>query len=160
MAKYKAGANRVGTIKYFGGDEIIQKLDKLGANVEEALTTALLKSAEPVKKELLDYMLNDTHTIKKKDGTTEMKTGHNVSWDTYKTFVSEVKEQDNKMYCYVGFNLRKEDGKPGLPALFLNYGTPNQDPSFFIDKAIDNNIDKIKKIQQETLEKIAKDLGL
>lgn len=130
---------RFGTIKYYGGDEIIQRLDKAGANVEEALGTALLNSAEPIKVELIDF-------IKK----------HRYTGQTEDTFVTEVKTDltKNKLYCYVGFNLKKEDGKPGLPALFLNYGTPTQEPTYFIDNAIEKNLEKIKKIQIETLEKI------
>lgn len=129
---------RFGTIKYYGGDEIIQRLDKAGANVEEALGTALLNSAEPIKVELLEF-------IKK----------HKCTRETEDTFVTEVKtDLNNKLYCYVGFNLKKEDGKPGLPALFLNYGTPIQDATYFIDNAIERNLNNIKKIQIETLEKI------
>lgn len=141
-----AKASKTGRIDYYGTDEIIQKLKKLGANVEEALALALERSAEKPKQEMFDFIAQKHH-----------RTG-----DTEKSLLTEIEidKKTRKIYLRVGFNLDKEDGKPGLPALFLNYGTPKQEPTFFIDKAIRNNIDEIKKTQQETLEELAKYLGL
>lgn len=132
-------------IDYYGTDEIIQKLDRLGANVSEELAKALIKSAKKPKAEMLAYIKQHRDTGKTEESFTET-----VREDTTK----------GKIYLDIGFNLNKKDGKPGLPALFLNYGTPFIEPSFFIDNAIENNRDEIKRVQQETLEKVAREMGL
>lgn len=152
MGKYKKKGNNAGRIDYYGTDEIIQKLDRLGVDVSQALKTALLKSAEKPAREMHDFIAEDHH----KSGDTE---------DSIITSVEED-EDNGKIFVKVGFNLNKEDGKPGLPALFLNYGTyldlgtPRQEPTNFVSKIIDNNIDEIARVQQQTLEKVAREVGL
>ena len=132
-------------IDYYGTDEIIQKLDRLGADVSKELAKALIQSAEKPKREMLAYISQ-----------------HRVTGDTERSFTETIKEDTakGKIYLDIGFNLSKKDGSPGLPALFLNYGTPFIEPSFFIDNAIENNRDEIKRVQQETLEKVAREIGL
>ena len=152
MGKYKKKGNSTGRIDYYGTDEIIRKLDNLGVNVYQALSDALLKSAEKPVREMHDFIAENHH----KSGDTE---------DSIITSVEED-EDNGRLYVKVGFNLNKEDGRPGLPALFLNYGTyldlgtPRQEPTNFVSRIIDNNIDEIARIQQETLEKVARDVGL
>ena len=132
-------------IEYYGTDEIIQKLDRLGANVGEELAKALIQSAQKPKSEMLAYIRQHRDT-----GATENSFIETIKNDTAK----------GKIYLDIGFNLSSKDGSPGLPALFLNYGTPFIEPSFFIDNAIENNRDEIKRVQQETLEKVARETGL
>ena len=146
MGKYKKKGNNTGRIDYYGTDEIVQKLDRLGVDVSQALKTALLKSAEKPAQEMRDFIATNHRRTKTTENSLIVKT--------------EEDEDNGKLFVRVGFNLNKEDGKPGLPALFLNYGTPTQEPTFFIDKIIENDIDEIKRIQQETLEKVARDVGL
>lgn len=136
-------------IDYYGTDEIIQKLDRLGANVSEELAKALIKSAEKPKAEMLAFF-------------DHLKDPQRSTGKTKGSFVETVRDDTTKgkIYLDIGFNLNKKDGKPGLPALFLNYGTPFIEPSFFIDNAIENNRDEIKRVQQETLEKVAREMGL
>lgn len=154
MAKrraYQGGVKGGVQVDYYGGDEIIQKLDNLGVDIQDALSTALLKSVEKPAREMHDFIANNHH-----------KTG-----DTEDSIITEVEKdrKAGKLYVKVGFNLKKEDGKPGLPALFLNYGTyldlgnPRQEPTHFITKILDNNRDEIKRTQIETLENILKDAG-
>lgn len=131
-------------IDYYGTDEIIKKLEMLGANVEEELEKALIASAEKPKQEMYDFIAKNHH-----------RTG-----DTEKSFMETIEydESTGKVFLEIGFNLKGK--KNGLPTLYLNYGTPMIQPTFFIDKAIENNIDEIKKIQEETLEKALKNAGL
>lgn len=146
MGKYKKTGNNTGRIDYYGTDEIIQKLDRLGVDVKEELKNALLKCAEKPVQEMRDFIATNHH----RTGATENS-----------LIVRTEDDDDNgKVFVRVGFNLNKEDGKPGLPALFLNYGTPTQEPTFFINKIIENDIDEIKRIQQETLEVVARKVGL
>ena len=128
-------------IDYYGTDELIQKLDRLGGNVDEVLASALLKSAEKPKEEMLAYI--EEH---KRTGLTESTFTENI----------EHERDSGTIYLEVGFDIKKG----GLPALFLNYGTPTIEPSFFINNAIDNNIDEIKRVQIETIEKAIKESGL
>lgn len=132
-------------IDYYGTDEIIQKLDKLGANIGEELAKALKQSAVKPKNEMLSYIREHRDTGATEDSFTE-------------TIVND--EAKGKIYLDIGFNLSKKAGSPGLPALFLNYGTPYIEPSFFIENAIENNRDEIQRTQQEALEKVARELGL
>lgn len=130
-------------IDYYGTDEVLKKLENLGVDVSDELAKALIASAEKPKAEMLDFIRQHRRT-----GQTE---------DTFVENI-EVDKDNGKIYLEVGFNLKGK--KPGLPALYLNYGTPFIQPTFFIDKAIDNNIDEIKRVQQETLEKALKNAGL
>jgi len=54
----------------------------------------------------------------------------------------------------VGFDL----GKGGLPALFLEYGTPHIKADPFIQRSIQRNQSISRKIQKELLTKILKEL--
>ena len=128
-------------IDYYGTDELIQKLDRLGGNVDEVLASALLKSAEKPKEEMLAYIKEHKRT-----GLTESTFTENI----------EHERDSGTIYLEVGFDIKKG----GLPALFLNYGTPTIEPSFFINNAIDNNIEEIKRAQIETIEKAIKESGL
>lgn len=137
-------------IGYYGTDEIIQKLDKLGINVNRALVASLSASCKPVRAEMLGFMQK-----------------HHDTGETERSFTESIKDEGNRIELEIGFDLR--GSKPGLPALFLNYGVPGAikypglsnrkiEPSFFIENAIDNNREEIKRVQQKTLEKIAQDI--
>ena len=129
-------------IDYYGTDDIVKKLEKLKVNTTQALAQALKESAEVPKREMLDYIKQ-----------------HRKTGKTEESFTETIKTENDVIYLELGFNLSGAN-KPGLPALFLNYGTPFIEPSFFIDKAIENNTDKIKQTQQKTLERIAKENNL
>ena len=72
---------------------------------------------------------------------------HHLTGQTEDSFVEEIKNETGKIYCEVGFSIRKG----GIAALFLNLGTPKIRPSFFIENAIEHNIDKIKADQLKAL---------
>lgn len=131
------GKNR---IDFYGSSELLKKLEAAGANVEQCVIDALQKSVEKPKQEMYDYM--KAHTRK----------GDYVH--TIDSFTTEIKKEGDKVFVKVGFDIKKG----GLPAVFLNYGTPRIQPSFFIDKAIDDNIDEIKRAQLEALNKAFKGL--
>ena len=144
-------------IDYYGTDEVIQKFDRVGIDVVKVLADVLKQSAEKLKKEMLDFIKQSHRHPDKKTGKIRdyKKTGK-----TEDSFIEQIKTDENtgKIYYSIGFNL--DGNKPGLPALFLNYGTPTQEPYYFIDNAINENIDEIKRTQEEAFEKIMKDVGL
>lgn len=78
----------------------------------------------------------------------------------------EVKWKGDRLELKTGFDIKKG----GLPALFLDIGTPSHSgrsgsgvvtgisPSFFIYYALENNAEAIKQKQIETLNEILKEL--
>ena len=114
-------------IEFFGTSELLKKIEKAGGNVEKACENALRASVQAPKQEMLQYIQQ-----------------HHLTGQTEDSFVEEIKNENGKIYCEVGFSIRKG----GIAALFLNLGTPKIKPSFFVDDAIDHNIDKIKADSQ------------
>lgn len=117
-------------IDFFGTSELLKKIEKAGGNVEKACEDALRASVQAPKQEMLAYIQQ-----------------HHLTGQTEDSFVEEIKNENGKIYCEVGFSIRKG----GIAALFLNLGTPKMKPSFFINDAIDHNIDKIKADQLRAL---------
>ena len=117
-------------IDFYGSSELLKRLEAAGANVEKCIVDALQKSVEKPKEEMLQYIKQ-----------------HKLTGQTEESFTTEIKHEGNKIYLKVGFDIKKG----GIAAIFLNYGTPKIAPSFFIDNAIDHNIDEIKRAQLQTL---------
>ena len=105
-------------------------MEAAGANVEKCIVDALQKSVEKPKEEMLQYIRQ-----------------HKLTGQTEESFTTEIKHEGNKIYLKVGFDIKNG----GIAAIFLNYGTPKIAPSFFIDNAIDHNIDEIKRAQLQAL---------
>lgn len=124
-------------IDFYGSSELLKKLEKAGANVEKLVVDALQKSVEKPKAEMLDFIRQ-----------------HKLTGETENSFTTEIKQEGDKVYLKLGFDIKNG----GLPAVFLNYGTPKIPPSFFIDNAIENNVDEIKRVQLEALNEAFKEL--
>ena len=99
MAKNKMG------LLFEGFEDVIKKLNDLGANTKEITEKALKASHEHVTPQLHTHMAKHRQT-----GDTERSISEtaNVTW---KGSVAEVD---------IGFQIRKG----GLPSIFLMYGTP------------------------------------
>ena len=123
-------------IDFYGSSELLKKLEKAGANVEKVVVDALKKSVEKPKAEMLDYMSQ-----------------HHYTGQTEESFTEEIKQEGDKVFLRLGFDIKKG----GIAAVFLNYGTPTMAPSFFVDNAIENNIDEIKRVQLEALNEAFKE---
>lgn len=124
-------------IDFYGFDELLKKLEKAGANVNEEIINALKVSSEKPKQEMINFM-----------------TKHKRTGNTLNSWEEEIKENKNIIKFEMGFNA----SKGGLPAIFLNVGTPRIQPYFFIDNAVNNNLDEIKKAQEQALLKSFKEL--
>lgn len=130
-----AGKTRV---EFFGGSDILQRLEKAGANLEEAIIKAIQRGNEKPKKEMLSFIKYHRRT-----GITE------DSW------VEEIEQDKNGViFSRIGFSARKG----GIPAIFLNLGGLHTAPTFFIDKAVEDNIDEIKREQEKALQEAFKGL--
>lgn len=124
-------------IDFYGSADFLKKLEKAGADVEKVVADALEKSAEKPKEEMLQYIRQ-----------------HHFTGQTEESFTTEVKHEKGKVFLKVGFDIKKG----GIAAVFLNYGTPKIAPSFFIDNAIDHNVDEIKRVQLEALNEAFREL--
>lgn len=124
-------------IEFFGTSELLKKIEQAGKNVEKACEDALRASVQTPKQEMLEYIQQ-----------------HHLTGQTEDSFVEEIKNENGKIYCEVGFSIRKG----GIAALFLNLGTPKIKPSFFIENAVDYNIDKIKADQLKALNEAFREL--
>lgn len=117
-------------IDFYGSSELLKRLEAAGANVEQCVVNALEKSVEKPKAEMLEYIRQ-----------------HKLTGKTEQSFTTEIKHEGNKVFLKVGFDIKKG----GIAAVFLNYGTPKIAPSFFIDNAIEHNLDEIKRAQLQAL---------
>lgn len=136
MAKY----NNKASFTITGVSEILKKIEKAKGNVNKAVEKAIEKSAEIPAKDMLNFIKQ-----------------HRDSGATEESFVKEVEvDKDGNIICYVGFKIDKTHN--GLAAIFLNVGGQFTEPTFFIDNAVENNLDKIHEVQQEVLNDILKEL--
>lgn len=131
MAKRK----RAGiSIDFYGTSEMLKKIESMGKNVEDAVIQSMKAGAKKPYEEMKSF-------AEQHKQTGEMLSSLEITGPTAKNGIIQMK---------VGFSIKKG----GLPSLFLNYGTPKIAPTFFIDKALENNVDEIKRLQLEALNEI------
>jgi HK97 gp10 family phage protein len=126
-------------VEFYGSADLIKKLEKAGANLEKEIANALSRSIQKPKEDMINFMQTKP----------EHKTGRTVN-----SWTETIEEKDGVIYMTAGFSVRKG----GIASIFWNLGTPYRTPTFFVDKAVEENIDEIKKIQLETLNKAFKGL--
>ena len=126
-------------LEFFGEADLLKKIEEAGGNVEESIISAIRKSAEKPSNEMLSFIRKH-----KRSGRTEN------SW------TETIKNKDGVITAEIGFSIRKG----GLPAIFWNVGTPRKAPpaTWFVDNAIESNIDNIINEQNEALRKAFADL--
>jgi len=122
-----------------GFKELLERIQKAGGNIDAAAEKALVESAKPFMEDLKTGIKKHHRT-----GLTEASLND----------PTQIEREGNRLTLKVGFDL----GKGGLPALFLEYGTPRSKAEPFIQQAIKRNQAKARKIQKEILTKILKEL--
>lgn len=140
MAKRKGKFSKSdSSIEFYGTEELLRKLVDAGANLEDAMYDALVKSSVPIKDDLLEFIRR-----------------HRLTGVTEKSFedLHELNRAGGYMLFKIGYNIKKG----GLPALFLDVGTPKIKPSFFVYHAFENNVSKVKRAQEEALQEAFKEL--
>ena len=75
---------------------------------------------------------------------------HKLTGRTEDSFVEEYSAANGIVTANIGFNA----SKGGLPAIFLNVGTPTIRPSFFIDRAVEDHLDEIRRTQLEYINRL------
>lgn len=137
--KYRGSSIKRGNIvEMYGVSDLLKQIEAAGGNVDAAVQKAVGKSLEVVGSKMQDFML-----------------GHKDSGETYESFEqTATKVKGGKVEAMVGYNVKKG----GLPAIFLDVGTPKQKPHFFRYYAVENSRQQIEEIQQETLNEILRGL--
>lgn len=137
--KYRGSSIKRGNyVEMYGVSDLLNKIETAGGKVDEAVTKAVDASLEQVGMKMQLFML-----------------GHKDSGDTYESYQQLYAEiKSNKVTGGVGYAVK--DG--GLPAIFLDVGTPKQDPYFFRYYAVENSRKQIEEIQRATLADILRDL--
>lgn len=137
--KYRGRSIKRGNIvEMYGVSELLKKIEAAGGKVDEAVKKAVDASLELVGMKMQLFML-----------------GHKDSGGTYNSYEQIMASiKGNKVEAMVGYNVKNG----GLPAIFLDVGTPKQKPYFFRYYAVENNRQQIEEIQRATLNEILEGL--
>lgn len=170
MGKYKSSLKRKDVFFMdFDAQKLANAIEKAGGNIKPAIESAARRSLPIIQKEfqtfaeqhkrsgrMADSLLDPSQVTfvwgknaKKRFVGTTTKGKKGFSGGSVQT----ISEEDC-LYFEYGFDANNG----GLPALFLDIGTPTQQPYFFIHYAVENNLKRIHEIQKEELTKILEGL--
>lgn len=153
----------------FDAQKLANAIEKAGGNIKPAIENAARKSLPIIQKEFANFAEQHKFTG---DMARSLINPSQVAFvwgkNAKKRFVGtttkgkkgftggsvQVVSEDDCLFFEYGFDV----DKGGLPALFLDIGTPKIKPTFFIFYAVENNLSKIHAIQQEELTKVLKEL--
>lgn len=119
-------------MQVFGVQDLLAKLQDMGADVEAAATEALQASADRVTADLQRGIARH-HRTGRTEGALRKQ--------------PQVEEIEGKLSVKVGFDMPE-----GLPARYINYGTPTNKPDPFITRAL--NKTRHRKEMEAVLERI------
>lgn len=137
--KFKGSSIKRGNyVDFVGGAELLKKIEAAGGKVDEAVKKCVDNSLEQVAMKMQLFMAEHKHT-----------------GDTYKSLEQEAATANgNVVTGSVGYNAKNG----GLPAIFLDVGTPKQKPYFFRYYAVENSSRQIEQIQKASLNEILEGL--
>lgn len=127
--------SKSGMMQFYGFEELAKKLDGISeSDIKKIIEDCLQKSSEPIKNDMLEFMK-----------------AHHDTGQTEESFITtDLVWEGNVCKGNVGFDI----DKGGIASIFLDVGTPKQKPYYFIYYAVNNNMDKVKKIQSQALKDI------
>ena len=140
MAKKFKGSSikRENIVEMYGVSDLLKSIEAAGGKVDEAVKKAVENSLEQVGMKMQLFMME-----------------HKDSGDTYGSYEQIMPSiKGNKVEAMVGYNAKNG----GLPAIFLDVGTPKRKPHFFRYYAVENSRKEIEQIQRATLNEILEGL--
>ena len=133
--KYRGSSvKRKNLVEMYGTADLLKSIEAAGGKVDEAVRKAVDESLKIVGDDMQAFMSQ-----------------HRETGDTAASFehiAASIK--GNSVEAMVGYDAKNG----GLPAIFLDVGTPKQKPYFFSYYAVENNRQKIEQIQRDTLTEI------
>ena len=137
--KYRGSSIKRGNfIEMYGVSDLLKSIEKAGGKVDEAVKKATDESLKQVGLKMQLFMME-----------------HRDTGETYQSFEAvPVQIKNGSVTGMVGYNVKKG----GLPAIFLDVGTPKMKPYFFRYYAIENSRTQIEEIQRATLNEILEEL--
>lgn len=170
MAKYKTSLKRKDVFFMdFNAQKLANAIEAAGGNIKPAIEAAARKSLPLIQKEFAKFAAEHKQTGRMEQSLIDPSQvtfiwGKNAK----KRFVAtttkgvkgftggkvEVVSEEDCLYFEYGFDAKNG----GLPALFLDIGTPKIKPTFFIYYAVENNLKAIHEIQKAELTKILEGL--
>lgn len=137
--KYRGSSVKRGSlVEMYGVSELLKNIEKAGGKVDAAVQKAVDRSLEIVGADMQAFM-----------------SGHKNTGETMESYEqTSAKSDGNTVTGNAGYNVKKG----GLPAIFLDVGTPKIKPSFFRYYAVENNRKQIEEIQRATLNEILEGL--
>ena len=138
MAKVKGSSYKNNTmLEITGVSELLKKIEKAKGDAVPAVAEMAKKSLEVIGENANQFMA-----------------GHKMTGDTLRSYEMHARIEGDTVKGVVGYEVKKG----GLPAIFLDVGTPTQKGHFWKYYAVENTRKQVEQIQQETLKKILEDL--
>ena len=138
MAKVKGSSYKNNSmLEITGVSELLKKIEKAKGDAVPAVAEMAKKSLEVIGENANQFMA-----------------GHKMTGDTLESYEMHARIEGDMVKGVVGYDVKKG----GLPAIFLDVGTPTQKGYFWKYYAVENTRQQVKQIQQETLNKILEDL--
>lgn len=138
-SKFKGSSIKRGNlVEMYGVSDLLKKIEAAGGKVDEAVKKATDNSLEQVGMKMQLFMME------------HRQTGETIA--SYEQIKAELNGES--VQAMVGYNVKNG----GLPAIFLDVGTPKRKPYFFRYYAIENSRQQIEEIQRATLNEILEDL--
>lgn len=137
-------SNKNEGITLWGVDELLEKVQAIGANVTDVAAEAMKESADIIEADLRAFM---------KEHTRPGRGPHTID-----ALSTDIKKQGTVVSGTTGFKMRNVEGygniPVGLPALFLDIGTARGETgTYFVYYAYKNNLPKVLEIQKKVFEK-------
>ena len=137
--KYRGSSvKRKNLVEMYGTADLLKSIEAAGGKVDEAVRKAVDESLKIVGDDMQAFMSQHRET-----GDTE------ASFERIAATINGTSVE-----AMVGYDVKNG----GLPAIFLDVGTPKQKPYFFRYYAVENNRQKIEQIQRATLTEILEGL--